>query len=102
MASSDEFAIAFGNSLAKFFEDNEITEARASKITGIGKATINTYTHDPKKGKGKRRKPSGEHLLRLCADLNFAFEYKGYKVTKESLANGSPNGRSISQPTPKQ
>lgn len=80
-----------------FLQEAEISEAEAARITGIGKATLNTYTHDDTEG--KRMKPNAEAMFRLCADLGFKFEYKGYQIMASRIL--TPSG-SIPQRRPPQ
>lgn len=86
---SQDFARAFGDALVKFLREKGLTQSDASKRLGLGKsgkARLNTYCHDSPKG--KRPKPDAEVLYRVCAELGFEFDYKGYKITAETL-NGN-------------
>jgi transcriptional regulator with XRE-family HTH domain len=89
-ADSQDFARAFGDALSQFLEKSRITQAEAARRLGLarekGKARLNTYCHDSTKG--KRAKPNAEILYLACAELGFAFEYKGYKISAATL-NGS-------------
>jgi hypothetical protein len=84
---SKDFARAFGDALDAFLKEKKISETQASIVMKIGRARLNTYTHDSRKG--KRAKPSAEVLFRACSDLGFVFDYKGYQVTAASLGNGN-------------
>jgi transcriptional regulator with XRE-family HTH domain len=86
---SQDFARAFGDALVKFLRDKGLTQSDASRRLGFGKAgkaRLNTYCHDSPKG--KRPKPDAEVLYRVCAELGFEFEYKGFKISAETL-NGN-------------
>lgn len=86
---SEDFARAFGNALEKFLREREITQTQASERLGLGKygnARLSAYCHDSPKG--KRPSPDAEILYRVCTELGFEFDYKGYRITAESL-NGS-------------
>jgi hypothetical protein len=66
-----------------------MNQSEAAKALGLGdegKARINTYCHDSPKG--VRRRPNAEMLYRLCVNLGFAFEYKGYEISAATV-NGS-------------
>jgi transcriptional regulator with XRE-family HTH domain len=105
MAASDteslDFARAFGDALSQFLQANRITQAEAARRLGLapgkGKARINTYCHDSTKG--KRAKPDAEILYRVCAELGFAFEYRGFKISAAMLnGNGTkPREKPIEQ-----
>ncbi len=82
-APSEEFARAFGDALKSFLEEKGISEAEASRRMEVESARLNTYTHDSPKG--TRRTPNAEVLFRACKDLEFVFDYKGYRVTAASL-----------------
>ena len=86
---SQDFARAFGDALVKFLREKGLTQSDASKRLGLGKkgkSRLNTYCHDSPKG--KRPTPDAEILYRVCADLGFEFDYKGYRITAETL-NGN-------------
>jgi transcriptional regulator with XRE-family HTH domain len=87
---SPDFARAFGDALSQFLQARGITQAEAARRIGLakgkGKARLNTYCHDSTKG--KRAKPDAEILYRVCAELGFAFEYRGYKISAAVL-NGN-------------
>lgn len=90
MHGSNDFARAFGNALFGFLEENRITQSEAAVRLGLdkaGKARINTYCHDSRKG--RRPKPSAEVLCLVCAVLGFSFDYKGYRISAATL-NGGP------------
>jgi transcriptional regulator with XRE-family HTH domain len=97
----EDFARAFGDALNAFLQQEEITQSEAAKRLGLnkpgkngGKARLNAYCHDSPKG--KRPKPSAEILYLVCAELGFAFEYNGYKI---SAATFSGNGtRKVERP----
>src|SRR5271169_2054117 len=81
-----DFARAFGDAFVKFLRDKGLTQSDASKRLGLGKkgkARLNTYCHDSPKG--KRVTPDAEILYLICAELGFEFDYKGYRITAESL-----------------
>ena len=86
-----DFARAFGDALNTFLQQEEITQSDAAKRLGLnkpgtngGKARLSAYCHDSPKG--KRPKPSAEILYLVCAELGFAFEYKGYKISAETFS----------------
>jgi transcriptional regulator with XRE-family HTH domain len=83
---SDDFARAFGDALVKFLGEKGLTQADASERLRLGKARLNTYCHDSRKG--KRPTPDAEVLYRVCVELGFEFDYKGYRITAETL-NGN-------------
>jgi transcriptional regulator with XRE-family HTH domain len=89
-ANPQDFARAFGDALSKFLQAKGITQAEAARQLGLarekGKARLNTYCHDSRKG--KRAKPDAEILYLVCAELGFAFEYRGYKISAATL-NGN-------------
>jgi transcriptional regulator with XRE-family HTH domain len=85
----DDFGRAFGDALSAFLDGRGITQSDAANRLGLdkaGKARISTYCHDSPKG--TRPRPSAEILYLACAELGFAFEYRGYKITAAAL-NGS-------------
>jgi transcriptional regulator with XRE-family HTH domain len=93
-AGSRDFARAFGDALARFLDENGITQSDAAKKIGLGdegKARLSTYCHDSPQG--VRRKPNAEILYLLCVKLGFDFEYKGYRITAETL-----NGTGLKRP----
>jgi transcriptional regulator with XRE-family HTH domain len=84
--SQTDFARAFGDALVKFLHERGLTQSDASKHLGLGKsgkARLNTYCHDSPKG--KRPKPDAEVLYGVCAKLGIEFDYKGYKISAETL-----------------
>jgi len=86
---SQDFARAFGNALAKFLAEKDLTQTDASKALGLGKrgkARLSAYCHDSPKG--RRPVPNAEVLYQVCAELGFEFTYKGYRITAASL-NGN-------------
>jgi transcriptional regulator with XRE-family HTH domain len=86
---TQDFARAFGDALLNFLREKGLTQSAASKRLGLGKggkARLNTYCHDSTKG--KRPKPDAEVLYRICVELGFEFEYKGYRISAETL-NGN-------------
>jgi len=99
--NQQDFARAFGDALNTFLQQEQITQSDAAKRLGLnkpgkngGKARLSAYCHDSPKG--KRPKPSAEILYLVCAELGFAFEYKGYKI---SAATFSGNGtRKVEKP----
>lgn len=83
---SRDFAQAFGDALLLFLDQNGMKQTDLADRLGLdkaGKARINTYCH-----KGERHKPNAEILYLLCTKLDFAFEYRGYKISATSL-NGN-------------
>jgi len=100
-ANSQDFARAFGDALSLFLEERGITQAEAARRLGLptekGKARLNTYCHDSTRG--KRPKPDAEILYLVCAELGFAFEYRGYKISAATLnGNGSkPKEKPVDQ-----
>jgi len=101
VADSPDFARAFGDALCLFLQERRITQAEAARRLGLakekGKARLNTYCHDSRKG--KRAKPDAEILYLVCAELGFAFEYKGYKISAATLnGNGAkPKEKPVEQ-----
>lgn len=96
-----DFARAFGDALAEFLRRNEMTQTEAARQLGLeskkGKARLNTYCHDSRKG--HRTKPDAEILYLLCTKLGFNFEYRGYTISAATLnGNGS---KPIAKPTAK-
>jgi transcriptional regulator with XRE-family HTH domain len=86
-----DFARAFGDALLAFLEGNGLTPSEASRRLGLGKegkARLNTYFHDSRKG--TRPKPSAEMLYRLCVELGFEFEYGGHKISAATLNGHGP------------
>ena len=86
---SQEFARAFGNALVEFLRVKGLTQSDASKRLGLGKAgkaRLSTYCNDSTKG--KRPTPNAEVLYRICSELGFEFDYRGYRITAETL-NGN-------------
>ena len=81
--ASEDFARAFGDALKSFLDDNGITYSSAARKLGVTKQTLSTYWSND--FSGRRRKPRAELLFRACAAFRFAFEYKGYRVTANSL-----------------
>lgn len=83
---SQDFAQAFGDALLKFLTDRGLTQVDAVKRLQLGKqgkARLNSYFRE-----GKRPVPNAEVLYRVCARLGFEFEYRGFKISAETL-NGS-------------
>jgi hypothetical protein len=92
--SRQDFARAFGDALNQFLEHRGIRQSDAAKLLGLenGKARLNTYCHDSRKG--KRPKPNAEILYLACAKLpGFSFDYKGYRISAATL-NGQGAKRS--------
>lgn len=86
---SQDFAHAFGDALDRFLQAKGMTQSEAAKELGLGeegKARLNSYCHDSRKG--TRPKPNAEILYLLCAKLGFEFKYKGYRISAATL-NGS-------------
>jgi transcriptional regulator with XRE-family HTH domain len=75
----ESFARKFGDALAKFLQDHDISESEAARKMKIERGTLNTYTHDSRKG--KRPLPSAEILAKACTALEFEFEYEGFIIT---------------------
>jgi transcriptional regulator with XRE-family HTH domain len=98
---SRDFARAFGDALGQFLQENGISKAEAARRLGLakdkGKARLSTYCHDSRKG--TRAKPGAEILYLVCAELGFAFEYRGYKIGASTLnGNGvKPTEKPIEQ-----
>ncbi len=88
---SQDFARAFGDALSKFLREKGLTQSEAAKRLELGKggkARINAYCHDRK---GRRPTPHAEVLYRVCSKLGFEFDYKGFKISAETL-NGNHAG----------
>jgi len=89
-ADSQDFARAFGDALSQFLQDKRITQTDAARQLGLeekkGKARLNTYCHDSRKG--IRPTPDAKILYLLCAKLGFDFKYKGYRISAVTL-NGA-------------
>ncbi len=86
---SQDFARAFGDALVRFLREKGLSQSDASKRLGLGKpgkARLNTYCHDSPKG--RRPTPDAEVLYRVCSELGFEFDYKGFRITAEIL-NGN-------------
>jgi transcriptional regulator with XRE-family HTH domain len=88
--TDSDFARTFGNALNRFLEEKGMTQSEAAEKLGLnkegkkqGKARISSYCHDSPDG--RRPKPSAEVLYLLCTQLDFAFEYKGYKISAATL-----------------
>lgn len=95
---SQDFARAFGDALIKFLDEKGLTQTEAARRLGFGergKARINAYCHDSPTR--KRPVPQADVLYLICSELGFAFDYKGYRISAETL-NG--NGRRA-EPTAK-
>lgn len=91
--TSFEFARAFGDALTAFLIANNISQSKAAHTLRIGRAKLNTYCHDSKKG--TRCKPDAEFLYQVCKGLGFQFEYNGLKISASSF-----NGQPQTQPDP--
>lgn len=92
--SQQDFARAFGDALNRFLEHKGIRQSDAAKLFGLknGKARLNTYCHDSRKG--RRPKPDAEILYLACAKLpGFYFDYKGYRISAATL-----NGKGANRP----
>jgi transcriptional regulator with XRE-family HTH domain len=88
---SEEFARAFGDALARFLRERGLRQSDVAKRLGLGRrgeARLSTYCHDSRKG--KRANPNAEVLYRVCTELGFEFEYKGYKITAATLNGHRP------------
>jgi transcriptional regulator with XRE-family HTH domain len=88
---SEEFARAFGDALARFLHERGLRQSDVAKQLGLGRrgeARLSTYCRDSRKG--KRANPNAEVLYRLCTELRFEFEYKGYKITAATLNGHHP------------
>ena len=86
-----DFARAFGDALLAFLEGKALTQSAASQKLGLGKegkARLNTYFHDSRKG--KRPKPSAEMLYLVCVELGFEFEYRGHRISAATLNGHRP------------
>lgn len=81
--TSFEFARVFGNSLAKFLAEKQISQSKAAQILGIGRAKLNTYCHDSPRG--VRCKPDAEFLYQVCVKLGFQFDYNGFKISASTF-----------------
>jgi hypothetical protein len=92
---SDDFARAFGDALKAHLDNEGIDYAKAAPRLGIRKQTLSTYWTDDKEG--KRKKPRAEVLYLACVELNFKFEYKGYKVMADTLGVTSNDVRGTSE-----
>jgi transcriptional regulator with XRE-family HTH domain len=92
---SPDFARAFGDALGKFLKANGISQIAAANQLGLGKARLNTYFHDSRKG--KRPEPSAEVLYLVCAGLGFEFDYRGYRIGAATL-NGHGLKPAVKQP----
>jgi hypothetical protein len=96
--SSDDFARAFGDALQRFLQENRIPVTRAAEQLGVKRETLYTYWKDDKDG--KRKKPRIELLFLACVELDFAFEYNGYRINAEALATPravrAPKGEQLS------
>jgi len=89
--NSQDFARAFGDALVKFLHEKGLSQSDASKRLGLGErgnARISAYCHDSRKG--TRPTPAAEVLYLVCAELGFEFEYKGYRITAETLNGNRP------------
>ena len=86
---SQDFARAFGDALVQFLREKGLSQSDASRRLGLGKsgkARLNTYCHDSPKG--RRPKPDAEVLYRVCTELGFEFDYKGYRISA-GILNGN-------------
>ncbi|PYX10722.1 MAG: hypothetical protein DMG88_01555 [Acidobacteria bacterium] len=92
-ADSADFARAFGDALDQFLREKGITQSDAAAQLGLdkttGKARLNTYCHDSRKG--SRPTPDARILYLLCTRLGFDFKYRGYKISAATL-----NGKGLS------
>ena len=91
--SQQDFARAFGDALNQFLADTGIRQSDAAKAFGLenGRARLNTYCRDSRKG--KRPKPDAEILYLACTKLpGFYFDYKGYRISATTL-----NGKGTKQ-----
>jgi transcriptional regulator with XRE-family HTH domain len=82
--TSFEFARVFGNSLAKFLAEKQLSQSKAAQMLGIGRAKLNTYCHDSPRG--GRCKPDAEFLYQVCVKLGFQFDYNGFRVSASTFA----------------
>jgi transcriptional regulator with XRE-family HTH domain len=87
--TSFEFARAFGDALAAFLVEKNISQNQAAQALGIGRAKLNTYCHDTKKKNGGRCKPDAEFLYQVCVRLGFQFDYNGFKISASTF-DGQP------------
>jgi transcriptional regulator with XRE-family HTH domain len=91
----EDFARAFGDALKAYLDDMGISYVDAATRLGVTKQALSTYWNDDVKG--KRKKPRAELLFRACVDLNFTFQYRGYRVTAETLAKPIKKGSAASE-----
>jgi hypothetical protein len=92
----NDFALSFRTALGKFLSQHGDTRYQAAKSVGLSRARLNTYFKDDPKTK-KPRIPNAEVLYLLCSGLGFAFEYRGFRISAETL-----DGVRVTHPSEKQ
>lgn len=78
------FARALRDSLAKFIEDHEDTKYRVAKAIGVDTRRLYSYFKESPQT-GRPRIPSAEVLYLLCTELGFSFDYRGFRISAETL-----------------
>jgi len=94
-----DFARAFGDALRKFLEENGISQSDASERLRLGKggkARLSSYCHDSPKG--TRPIPGAEILYQICSAFGFQFEYKGYRISAETLNGNGSHPKLVEKP----
>lgn len=87
-AENPDFPAAFRAALLDFLDKKGISQTQMAKRLGISKSRLNTYCRPEKPAR-----PEAEILYLLCVTVGFSFEYRGYKVSAETLT-----GKPVPQP----
>jgi len=95
MKVSADFARTFGDALKEHLDKKGIDYAKAAPLLGVTKAALSTYWNDDKNK--KRRKPRAELLFLACMNLEFAFEFNGFRISAATLGNRSTKPVAVSE-----
>ena len=103
---SANFAREFGDALAKWLADNDISQAEAARRMGLevgveqrkkgrAKSRINSYCKPSRNG--QNRSPDAQILCLACVRLGFKFRYNGHLISAQSFEAGEPTLQPLSQ-----